>query len=95
MSLLLSEPVFARHLCTVINTSNMTSVFPICGRSSLTLNIFKIKTNNYRPISILKILSKIGLIEKHVHGALHMFLFNYDLISVNPSGFWKYYSCET
>ena len=93
MSLLLSAPVFARHLCPVINTSNLTGVFPICGRSSLSLNIFKIKTNNYRPIPILTILSKI--IAKHVHGALHMFLFNYDLISVNPSVFWKYYSCET
>ena len=49
--------------------------------------------NNYRPISILTILSK--LLESHVHDAFYSYLCSYDLISANQSGFRKHHSCET
>ena len=49
--------------------------------------------NNFRPISILSILSKI--IEKHVHDALYSFLNDFNLISHHQSGFRKYHSCES
>ena len=49
--------------------------------------------NNYRPISVLSILSKI--FEKHVHDSFYSYLSNYDLISPHQLGFCKYHSCET
>ena len=93
----LSAPVLACHLCTVINTSVRTGVFPNLWKHAKVFPVFKSGSqkdmNNYRPISILTILSSI--IEKHVHDALYMFLCNYDLISVHQSGFRKKHSCET
>ena len=49
--------------------------------------------NNYRPISVLPVLSKI--IERHVHNHLSEYLNVYDLIYKNQSGFRKQYSTET
>ena len=49
--------------------------------------------NNYRPISILNILSKI--IESHVHDSFYNFLSSYSLLSPQQSGFRKNRSCET
>ena len=49
--------------------------------------------SNYRPISILPILSK--LLEKHVFNALYEFLIVNDLLSHNQSGFQNKHSCET
>ena len=49
--------------------------------------------NNYRPIFILTIFSKI--IKAHVHEALYAFLCNYNLLSIHQSGFRKHHSCET
>ena len=49
--------------------------------------------NNYRPISILNILSKI--IERHVHDNLYNYLVRNALLSSSQSGFRKTYSCES
>lgn len=49
--------------------------------------------NNYRPISVLPVLSKI--IERHVHDHLSEYLIVHDLIYKNQSGFRKQYSTET
>ena len=49
--------------------------------------------NNYRPISVLPVLSKI--IERHVHDHLSEYLNVHDLIYKNQSGFRKQYSTET
>ena len=48
---------------------------------------------NYRPISILSIISKI--IEKHVTKHLFAYLNKYSLLHKSPSGFRKHYSCNT
>ena len=40
---------------------------------------------NYRPISVLPILSKIA--ERHVHNAVYSFLCENDLIYIRQSGF--------
>ena len=40
---------------------------------------------NYRPISVLPILSKIA--ERHVHNAVYSFLCKNDLIYIRQSGF--------
>ena len=49
--------------------------------------------NNYRPVSILPILSKI--IERHVHNSLLDYLDTHNLIYSYQSGFRPLHSCET
>ena len=49
--------------------------------------------SNYRPISILPVLSKI--LEKHVSNAFYEFLTVNDLLSHKQSGFRSKHSCET
>ena len=49
--------------------------------------------NNYRPISILPVLSKV--LEKHVHDCLSANLKEYNLLHKTQSGFRSQHSCET
>ena len=49
--------------------------------------------SNYRPISILPVLSK--LLECHVHLALYKYLNQHDLLFKHQSGFRPLHSCET
>ena len=49
--------------------------------------------NNYRPISVLPVLSKI--IGRHMHDHLSEYLNVHDLIYKTQSGFRKQYSTET
>ena len=48
---------------------------------------------NYRPLSVLPILSKIA--ERHVHNAVYSFLCENDLICIRQSGFRSKHSTET
>ena len=50
-------------------------------------------TNNYRPISVLPVLSK--LLEKHVHDSLMFYLASNNLLHSIQSGFRPNHSCET
>ena len=49
--------------------------------------------NNYRPISILPVLSKV--LEKHVHDCLSAYLKEYNLLHKTQSRFRSQHSCET
>ena len=49
--------------------------------------------NNFRPISILLVVSKI--IEKHTHDSLLSFLESFKLLHSTQSGFRPNHSCET
>ena len=49
--------------------------------------------SNYRPISVLPVLSKI--IEKHVTKHLFGYLNKYDILHKSQSGFLKHHSCNT
>ena len=51
------------------------------------------EVNNYRPISILPVLSKV--LEKHVHDSLSDFLHNFKLLHKAQSGVRAGHSCET
>ena len=49
--------------------------------------------NNYRPMSVLPVLSKV--IERHVHDTLYSYLSDNTLIYPKQSGFRKRHSTET
>ena len=51
------------------------------------------EVNNYHPISILPVLSKV--LEKHAHESLSEFLHAYNLLHKTQSGFRTQHSCET
>lgn len=53
----------------------------------------KTDKNNYRPISVLPVLSKI--FERHLHNSLYAFLNDNDLLYQLQSAFRKHYSTET
>ena len=92
-----AAPALARHLSFVINTSIKSGIFPNLWKHAKVFPIYKsgehTEMNNYRPISVLNILSKI--FEKHVHDSLYSYLIKYNLLSENQSGFRKGHSCET
>ena len=53
----------------------------------------KTDPSNYRPISVLSVISK--LIEKHVTKHLFGYLNKYNLLHKSKSGFRKHQSCNT
>ena len=72
-------------------------MFPSRWKTSKVTPIFKsgdpTDVTNYRPISVLLILSKIA--ERYVHNALYTFLCENDLIYFRQSGFRSKHSTET
>lgn len=48
---------------------------------------------NYRPISVLCVLSKI--LERHVHDSLYAYLMSHNMLHDGQSGFRAKHSCET
>ena len=67
-------PVIINPLCKLINHSFITGIFPDAVKISKVIPIFKAGStqDNYRPISLLSIFSKI--IEKLMHTRLYLFL---------------------
>lgn len=84
-------------LTHILNNSIKTSVFPTQWKHAKVIPIYKndssLEVSNYRPISILPVLSKI--LERHVHGELNKFLNLHKLIGISQSGFREKHSCET
>jgi hypothetical protein len=80
-----------------MNLSLNTGVFPDAWKEAKVVPLHKggdlCNTNNYRPISVLPILSK--LIEKAVHKHMYTFLSEHNLINKQQSGFRPLHSTET
>ena len=93
----LAGDVIAPSLLTMINMSFETGHFPDILKTAKLRPIHKSgpKTDpsNYRPISIIPILSKV--IEKHVTKHLFSFLNKYSILHKSQSGFRKGHSCNT
>ncbi|KAJ8017557.1 hypothetical protein HOLleu_44948 [Holothuria leucospilota] len=90
-------PVILSSLTYIINLSLKEGVFPQEWKHAKVTPIFK-KGDvhdicNYRPISVLPIVSKI--IERAVHKALYEYLSKNKLLCDNQSGFRPAHSCET
>lgn len=92
-----SLPATVHYLTVIINTSLVTGVFPSLWKHGIVTPIFKSgdidDVNNYRPITILPILSKI--LEKIVANQLTSFLEANDLLSKTQHGFRNRLSTET
>ena len=90
--------------CTVINDpllfnfnlSINTGIVPDSWKLAKVTSLFKsgshLDSNNYRPIAVLPILSKI--LERHIHIYLLEYLNKYELIHSFQSGFRQKHSCE-
>ena len=82
------------YLC---NLSLETGQFPKEWKKAMVIPGYKkdliTSKENYRPLSILSVLSKI--LEKHVFSTYYQYLNNHNLLSNYQHGFRKYHSCET
>ena len=95
----ISNPAIIHSLCYILNFSLQTSTFPTQWKTAKVCPLFKSgdrnKCDNYRPISILPILSKIIEHLWHIHHALYDYLNKFQLLDPCQSGFRPLHSCET
>ena len=81
----------------IINTSLQNGQFPeplkIAKLKPIHKGGPKSDPSNYRPISVLPVLSKI--IEKHITKHIFAYLNKYDILHKSQSGFRKNHSCNT
>ena len=92
-----AAPAIHKHICKIINESIDSGIFPDQWKCAKVYAVLKqgsaSECDNYRPISILCILSKV--IERHVHDCFYDYLVTYGLLCSSQSGFRKRYSCES
>ena len=92
-----STEIICPSLLKIINISISTRIFPECLKQAKVIPVHKSgpynDPANYRPISILPVLSKI--IEKHVTKHLFAYLKKYGLLHKSQSGFRQNHSCNT
>ena len=93
----LSASFISESITYICNKSIQNSEFPSKWKEGKVTPLFKTGTkgnvNNYRPISILLVLSKI--LEQHVHDSLMEFLNSHELLDKTQSDFRPKHSCET
>ena len=91
----LAAPFIADEITFICNHSITNSVFPSKWKEAKVAPLHKNgpleEINNYRPISILPVLSKV--LEKHVHESLSEFLHQHKLLHKMHSGFQAQHSC--
>ena len=92
--------ILTKLITYICNQSIITSIFPDKWKEGKVRPLHKNgprdDTNNYRPMSVLPVISVISkLLEKHVHNSLMSFLISYNLLHSTQSGFRPNYSCET
>lgn len=92
-----ASDVICEPICTMINLSVKSGKFPTQLKQTKVTPIYKKGSksdkNNYRPISVLPLISKIY--EKHVSDHLKSFLETNNLLFTTQSGFRAKHSCET
>ena len=85
------KEIIAYPLTYLINLSLETATFPDCEKIAKVVPLYKSgsKSNfdNYRPISVLQVLSKV--IERVIHNQLYDYLENHNLLSQCQFGFRK------
>ena len=92
----LAAPYISESLTFICNQSIVNSTFPEKWKEGkvtpLHKNGSREDTNNYRPISVLPVVSK--LLEKHVHDSLMAYLTSNSLLHSTQSGFRPNHSCH-
>ena len=90
-------PVLASPITDLINLSISLSPFPddckIAKLKPLYIKEAKTKPKNYRPISLLPLISKI--MERVIHDKTQVFLDKNKILFTYQSGFRKHYSTDT
>ena len=93
----LAAPYISDDITYICNQSINKSTFPRKWKEAKVSPLHKNgphdDVNNYRPISILPVLSKV--LEKHVHDCLSGYLNENNLLHRTQSGFRSQHSCET
>jgi len=93
----IASPVVCKSLAYICNLSLHMSVFPKDWKVAKVTPIHKSgdtgQVDNYRPISVLSIVSKI--IERAVHDQLYSYFVAHNILSVCQSGFRKNHSTAT
>lgn len=91
----IAAPIVAGPLTSILNASIRGGKFPDIWKLAKVSPIFKAtdltNKNNFRPISVLCILSKI--LERHVHDSLYVYMKPH--LYIGQSGFREGHSCET
>lgn len=90
-------PVTSSSLALIYNASISNGVFPAAFKIAKVLPLHKKDSiqerGNYRPISVLPILSKP--LERHIASAYLRYLTSNNLLYSNQSAYRPYHSCET
>ncbi len=89
--------IIAPSLTHIFNLSLRTGTFPGAWKCAKVTPLHKKgakdNLNNYRPISVLSVISKV--IERHVHDSFYAYLSDNDLLYEGQSGFRPNHSCAT
>ena len=90
-------PYIVEPLTFIFNQCFINNVFPAALKKAKVIPLYKSNNindvNNYRPISLLPVLSKI--LERHVHNHLSSFIENHSLFHPFQSGFREHHSCAS
>ena len=93
----ISAPIVAEHLTYIYNLCIEKCIYPQAFKDAKVLPLFKSgdpnNCSNYRPISLLSILSKP--LEKHLKQMIQIHFDSHQLLHPNQSGFRKKHSCHT
>ena len=92
-----AAPEIAQSVTKIIDKSFTSGIFPDHWKTAKVTPVHKSGPlhdfGNFRPISVLPLLSKI--IEKHMHSHFYSYLDAHGLLYVAQSGFRAMHSCET
>ena len=93
----IAAPALAPSITKIINLSLSSGIFPSRWKIAKVTPIFKDgerdDVKNFRPISVLPVMSKI--IEKHVHKHVYTYMSRNSLLYSKQSGFRCHHSTET
>ena len=93
----IAAPAIAPSLTKLMNICITTGVFPLAWKVARITPLHKTgeksDKNNYRPISVLPILSKV--LERHIYNFIYSFLKDNNILYQFQSGFRRYHSTET
>jgi hypothetical protein len=92
-----SAPAIIASITRICNLSIESGIFPDKWKEAKVTPLYKSgekdECSNYRPISVLPVLSKV--LEKHVFIHLYDFLQKHELLANTQFGFRKHQSCQT